>query len=158
MLVKTKKYKLDNGTYIKTGLKNIVKEQWWVFLIALAICSGYAWIPNIWWFIGSFIALLLYFLFWVIQFAGVTQLDQYKILFERLSYEISSQQILIKLNAKQGMPIKWDQIKSAKVGKKAFTLVLSKAQFVYLPYKVFKTENEKKFVETILKRKELIKS
>lgn len=63
MLVKTKKYKLDNGTYIKTGLKNIVKEQWWVFLIALAICSGYAWIPNIWWFIGSFIALLLYFLF-----------------------------------------------------------------------------------------------
>lgn len=93
----------------------------------------------------------------MIQFAGVTQLDQYKILFERLSYEISSQQILIKLNAKQGMPIKWDQIKNAKVGKKAFTLVLSKAQFVYLPYKVFKTENEKKFVETILKRKELIK-
>ncbi|WP_375579737.1 YcxB family protein [Marivirga tractuosa] len=158
MLVKTKKYKLDNSTYIKTGLKNIVKEQWWVFLIALAICSGYAWVPNIWWFIGSFIALLLYFLFWVIQFAGVTQLDQYKILFERLSYEISSQQILIKLNAKQGMPIKWDQIKSAKVGKNAFTFVLSKAQFVYLPYKVFKTENEKKFVETILKRKELIKS
>jgi hypothetical protein len=123
----------------------------------LAICSGYAWIPNIWWFIGSFIALLLYFLFWLIQFAGVTQLDQYKILFERLSYEISSQQILIKLNTKQGMPIKWDQIKNAKVGKNAFTLVLSKAQFVYLPYKVFKTENEKKFVETILKRKELIK-
>lgn len=135
-----------------------MKEQWWVFLIALAICSGYAWIPNIWWFIGSFIALLLYFLFWLIQFAGVTQLDQYKILFERLSYEISSQQILIKLNTKQGMPIKWDQIKSAKVGKNAFTLVLSKAQFVYLPYKLFKTENEKKFVETILKRKELVKS
>lgn len=87
MLVKTKKYKLDNGTYIKTGLKNIVKEQWWVFLIAAAICGGYAWIPNIWWFIGSFIALLLYFLFWVIQFAGVTQLEQYKILFEKLSYE-----------------------------------------------------------------------
>lgn len=158
MLVKTKKYKLDNSTYIKTGLKNIVKEQWWVFLIALAICSGYAWIPNIWWFIGSFIALLLYFLFWLIQFAGVTQLDQYKILFERLSYEISSQQILIKLNAKQGMPIKWDQIKSAKLGKNAFTLVISKAQFVYLPYKIFKTENEKKFLETILKRKELVKS
>ncbi len=157
MLVKTKKYKLDNGTYIKTGLKNIVKEQWWVFLIALALCCGYIFAPSIWWFIGTGIALLLYFLFWLIQFAGVTQLEQYKILFEKLSYEITSQQILIKLNTKQGMPVKWDQVKSAKIGKSAFIFVLSKAQFIYLPYKIFNTENEKKFVETILKRKNLVK-
>jgi hypothetical protein len=55
------------------------------------------------------------------------------------------------------MPIKWDQIKAAKVGKNAFTLVISKAQFIYLPYKIFNTQNERKFLETILKRKELIK-
>lgn len=157
MLVKTKKYKLDNATYIKIGLMNIVKEQWWVFLIALAICCGYLWIQNIWWFIGSGIALLLYFLFWLIQFAGVTQLEQYKMLFDKLSYEVSSQQILIKLNSKQGMPIKWDQIKGAKAGKDSFTFVLSKAQFIHLPHKIFNSENEKKFVETILKRKGYIK-
>lgn len=158
MLVKTKKYKLDNSTYIKTGLQNIIKEQWWVGLIVIALCCGYFLAPSIWWFIGTGIALLLYFLFWVIQFAGVTQIEQYKILFEKLSYEITSQQILIKLNTKQGMPVKWDQIKSAKQSKKAFILVLSKAQFIYLPYKIFNTENEKKFVETILKRKSLIKA
>ncbi|MEL7001975.1 MAG: YcxB family protein [Bacteroidota bacterium] len=157
MIVKTRKYKLESGTYIKLALKNVLKQQWWVFLIALAICAGYLWIPNIWWFIGAGIALVLYILFWVIQFAGVTQLDQTKMLFEKLAYEINSQQVLIKLNSKQGMPIKWDQIKSASVGKDYILLVVNKAQLIHLPFKIFNSDNERKFVESILKRKSLVK-
>ncbi|MEP2773308.1 MAG: hypothetical protein ABJH05_14245 [Fulvivirga sp.] len=157
MIVKTKKYKLESGTYIKLALKNVLKQQWWVFLIAAAICAGYLWIPNMWWFIGTGIALVLYLLFWLIQFAGVTQMDQTKMLFEKLSYEINSQQVLIKLNAKQGMPLKWDQIKRASVGKNAISLVVNKAQIIHLPYKIFNSDNERKFVESILKRKGLIK-
>ncbi len=158
MIVKTKKYKLDNNTYIKLGMINILKQQWWVGLIALAICCGYFIIPSIWWFIGAGIALVLYVLFWLIQFAGVTQMEQTKILFERLSYEINSQQVLIKINTKQGMPMKWENIKRAEVGKNHFLLVVNKAQLIHLPFKIFNTENEKKFVETILKRKGLIKT
>lgn len=157
MIVKTKKYQLTSGTYIKLGLLNILKQQWWVILIALAICLGYFWIPSYWWFIGAGIALLLYILFWVIQFAGVTQLDQTKMLFERLSYEISSQQVMMKLSERQGMPIKWDQIKRASVGKDHFLLVVSKAQLIHLPFRIFKTDNERKFVGTILKRKGYVK-
>ena len=157
MIVKTKKYKLESSTYIKLGLKSVLKQQWWVILIALAICGGYLWIPNIWWFIGTGIALVLYILFWVIQFAGVTQLEQTKILFEKLSYEISSQQVLIKLNSKQGMPIKWDQIKRASIGKDHILLAVNKAQLIHLPFKIFNSDNERKFVESILKRKELVK-
>jgi hypothetical protein len=66
--------------------------------------------------------------------------------------------VIIKLSSKQGMPIKWDQIKSAKVGKDRIVLIVNSAQMVYLPFKVFKTENERKFVETVLKRKGYIKS
>ncbi|MBL3654912.1 YcxB family protein [Fulvivirga sediminis] len=157
MIVKTKKYKLENGTYIKLGLVNILKQQWWVFLIALAICLGYFIIPNAWWFIGAAIALVLYFLFWLIQFTGVTQMEQTKMLFEKLSYEINSQQVLIKLNPRQGMPIKWDQVKSATVGKDYILLVINKAQLIHLPFRIFNTENERKFVESILKRKGLVK-
>lgn len=80
-------------------------------------------------------------------------MEQGKFMFEKLSYEISSQQILIKLNAKQGMPMKWDQIKRATKGKDAFTFYISKAQLVYLPFKVFNNENEIRFIETVLKRK-----
>lgn len=156
MIVKTKKYQLPTGTYIKMGLVNVLKEQWWVILIALAICTGYFWIPSIWWIIGALIAYGLYVLFWVIQFAGVTQMEQNKTIFERLAYEIDSRQILMKLNAKQGMPIQWAMIKRVELKKDAYVLYLSKAQFIHLPFRIFNSENERKFMETILKRKELI--
>jgi hypothetical protein len=157
MIVKTKKYQLETSTFIKLGMMNIVKEQWWVFLIALAICTGYFIEPSIWWFISAGVGLLLYFLFWLIQFAGITQMEQGKMLFEKLSYEIDSRQILIKLNPRQGMPVTWDMIKKAEKGKEGFLYFLSKAQVIFLPYKIFKTENEIRFVETIMKRKGLIK-
>lgn len=157
MIIKTKKYKLENKTFIRIGMLNIIKEQWWVALIYLALNAGTFLAPSWWWFIGSTIALLIYVLFWLIQFTGVTQLEQYKALFEKLSYEIDSRQVLIKLNTKQGMPVNWDMIKKAQIQKDAFLLVMSKAQFIYLPFKIFNTENEKKFLESILKRKKLIK-
>ncbi|MGD9327555.1 MAG: YcxB family protein [Cyclobacteriaceae bacterium] len=157
MIVKTKKYQLGTRKYIKLGMLNILRSQWWVILIALAIAAMTFIIPSNWWWIGSLIAFVLYGLFWLIQFAGVPQLEQNKILFERLSYEITSQQILIKLNPKQGMPMKWENIKKAFIGKDFYLLILSKAQFIYLPFRIFNTENERKFMETILRRKNYIK-
>ena len=157
MIVKTKKYKLETGTYIKLAMTNILAKQWWVSLIVLALCSGYLFIPNTWWFWGTSIAVIIYLLFWLIQFAGVTQLEQTKVLFDKLAYEINSQQIMIKLSSKQGMPMKWEQITKAKVTKDAIILIVNNAQIMHFPFKIFKTENERKFVETILKRKGLIK-
>jgi hypothetical protein len=119
--------------------------------------SGAFIIWSHWWITGALIAYLLYVLFWLIQFAGVTQMEEGKILFDRLSYEITSQQILIKISSKKGMPIKWDQIKRARVGKDYFILFLSKVQLIYLPFKIFNSGAERKFMITILKRKGLIK-
>lgn len=157
MIIKTKKYQLPTKTYIKLGLKNIFKEQWWVLLIALAIACMAFFIWSVWWIIGAAIAYGLYWLFWLIQFTGVTQMEQNKVLFDKLSYEITSQQVLIKINTKQGMPIKWETIKRASIGKDHYLLVISKAQFIHLPFKVFNSENERKFFETILSRKNLAK-
>src|SRR5690606_3579384 len=153
MIVKTKKYKLETKTYNKLGMINILKEQRWVVLIALAIASGYFFIASWWWISMAMLAYVLYLLFWVIQFAGVSQMEQNKVMFEKLSYEIDSRQILMKVNPKQGMPIKWDLIKKAELTQDAFLLTMSKAQFIHLPFRIFNTENEKKFVETILRSK-----
>lgn len=157
MLVKTKNYRLEKKDYIKMAMRNILKQQWWVALIALAICLGYLWIASFWWFIGAVMGAGFYLLFWWIQFYGVTQLDQGKMLFERFSYEITSQQIVMKLNPREGMPMKWDQIKRAQVGKDHFLLVVNKAQFIHLPFRIFNTDNERKFVASILKTKGLVK-
>src|ERR1041385_7895643 len=116
MIVKTKNYKLDKQIYIKLALKNILLQQGWIAATAaLVLCLCY-FIPGastIWWFIGAFVGLGLYLLFWWIQFYGVTQMEQGKMLFEKFSYEITSQQLIMKINPREGMPIKWDQIKKA---------------------------------------------
>ena len=97
-------------------------------------------------------------LFWWVQFYGVTQLDQGKMLFEKFSYEISSQQIIMKINPREGMPLKWDQIKRAAVGKDYFVLFINKAQLIHLPFRIFNTENERKFLSSILRNKGLVKN
>jgi hypothetical protein len=158
MIVKTKNYKLEKKTYINLALRSILKKQGWIAGAAtIVICLGAVFIWSIWWFIGAFIALGLYLLFWWIQFYGVTQLDQGKMLFEKFSYEISSQQILMKINPREGMPLKWDQIQSAQIGKDFIALFVNKAQIIYWPFKIFNTENERKFVTSILKTKGLVK-
>jgi hypothetical protein len=160
MIVRTKNYKLEKKIYISTALKRILKKQGWMAAAAaVLICLGY-FIPgaaSIWWFIGAVIGLALYVLFWWIQFYGVTQLEQGKMLFEKFSYEISSQQILMKINPREGMPLKWDQIQSAEVGKDHFALFVNKAQLIYWPFKIFNTDNERKFVASILKNKGFVK-
>ena len=160
MIVRTKNYKLEKKIYISTALKRVLKKQGWIAAAAaVLICLGY-FIPgaaSIWWFIGAVIGLALYVLFWWIQFYGVTQLEQGKMLFEKFSYEISSQQILMKINPREGMPLKWDQIKSAEVGKDHFALFVNKAQLIYWPFKIFNTDNERKFVASILKNKGFVK-
>jgi hypothetical protein len=158
MIVKTKNYKLDKKTYINLALKNILKRQGWIAAAgAFVICLGYIWVPSIWWFIAAFLGLGLYLLFWWIQFYGVTQLEQGKMLFEKFSYEITSQQIIMKINAREGMPLKWDQISRAEIGKDAFVLFVNKAQLIHLPFKIFNTENERKFLGSVLKNKGLAK-
>ena len=158
MNINTKKYQMSKRTFVSLGMKNVFREQWWVFLIPIAIAALTIVYPEtIWFYIIAGVGLLLYALFWLIQFTGLTQLDQAKLLFERLSYEINSRQILIKLSSKQGMPIRWEQIKKVRKTKNSITLVINKAQMIHLPMKVFNSERDIKLFETILSRKGLIK-
>lgn len=157
MKVTTKNYRLDKKEYVKMALGAVLKQQWWASLIALAIIACYFLVPSWWWIFAGVLAYGLFVLFWWVQFFGVTQLEQGKALFERFSYEITSQQILMKINAREGMPLKWDQIKRAQIGKDAFVLFVNKAQLIHWPYKIFNSDNEKKFVLSVLKTKGLVK-
>ena len=47
MIVKTRNYRLEKKDYRRLALKNILREQWWVGLIALAICLGFFWISQL---------------------------------------------------------------------------------------------------------------
>lgn len=148
---------MEKKSYIRMALKGVLRQQWWVSLVVVAVAGGYFLAPSIWWFVAALLGAGLYLLFWWVQFYGVTQLEQGKMLFERFSYEITSQQIIMKLNAREGMPIKWDQIRRASIGKDHFLLFVNKAQLIHLPFKIFNSDNERKFVLSILKNKGLVR-
>jgi hypothetical protein len=83
-------------------------------------------------------------------------MQENQLLFDRIRYEISSHQILLQINTKQGMPITWKQVKRAKRGKDYFLLIISKVHIIYLPDSIFNSKHEIKFLETILERKALV--
>jgi len=159
MIVKTKKTQLEKNTYIKLALVSALLQFWYAIPVPFVIGAIAFAYPKYWvWFVViAVVVAILYVLFWLVQFVGVTQLPQNKLLFDKMYYEIDSRHILLKINAKEGMQLNWDQIIKAQKGKDHFVLFVSIAQLVYLPYKIFNSENEVKFTEAILKRKGLIK-
>lgn len=158
MIAKTKKIQLEKKAYIKMAMLNTLKKYWWHMSIPVAIgLLTIFWPKTVWFIVIGVLGLILYILFWYIQFYGVTNMEQNKMFFEKFKYEIDSRQILMKLNEKQGMPLTWDQIKNVEKSKSYYNLYLTQAQFIHLPFDSFVNENDLRFFESILKRKEYLK-
>lgn len=184
MIVKTKKYALDQKTYINIALRQWVKDNWkWGFVplalillnVVLSLTNIY---PNYWIYIVVVLLTILYVLFWAVQITGIAQMEQSKALFQKYVYEIDSRQILMRINAKEGGILKWSQINGVFKDKDAYILFLdnaeamsnvkaswiaktvtkglAKAQFLYLPYSIFTSENDLRFTDALLKRKGLL--
>ena len=83
-------------------------------------------------------------------------MEQNKQMFDKLAYEIDSRFIVIKLNTKQGMQMNWDMLQSAVKLNDAYLLVINKAQFLHFPFSIFNSESDLKFLEALLKRKNLL--
>jgi len=157
MIIKTKKYQLDRNTYIKIGFEHIARKFWWAWLIPVALTIIFALVGLFWWGFGiSLTLLVLYVLFWVLTFAGMPQLPQAQALFKTFTFEIDSRFLKAKMTATEGMQLEWQNIKQVKRKKDGFVLVLSMIQFLYLPNDIFRSENDLRFMEAILRRKNLI--
>lgn len=157
MIIKTKKYQLQQGKYISVAMGMLLRKEWWYGFAPLAIIS-LAFITNYFWtflIIGLLVA-IVYLLFWLIQFAGLTQHEMGKMMFYNVFYEIDGKQILMKFDAQRGMPLDWKMLKKVVKTKEAYIFSFSKAQFFYLPFDIFRTENDIKFLEAILQRKNLL--
>ena len=156
--VKTKKYQLPTQTFIQIGFVSALKQFWWAFLVPVAIIAGGFLLLEYWyWFtIGAVVLTGLYLLFWYIQFYGITQLPQGKTLFEKYSYEFKNEHIIIKKNEKEGMVLPWAQINRAEQREDALLLWVGRFQFFYLPNTIFTSDNDRRWLEAILKRKKLL--
>lgn len=160
--IKTKKFSLDKNKYTAIAMRQFFKEQLKWSLVPMAIIFINAILnltgtyKNIWIYIFAVLGAGLYILFWYVQYVGITQLEQYKQLFQKYRYEIDSRQILMKLSDKEGGVIKWDMIRSAYKRKDGYVLDISRGQFIYLPFDVFNSDTDKRLMDKILKDKSLI--
>ncbi|MEY2894900.1 MAG: hypothetical protein RIS42_619 [Bacteroidota bacterium] len=162
LAIKTKKYGLEKNKYIAMCMRQLFANQWkWAFLplalvglnVFLNLSGTY---KNYWIYIFLAIGVIGYILFWLIQFTGITQLAQYKQLFDKYRYEIDSRQIFMKISEKEGGMIKWDMILSAYKDKEAYVLEMGKYQFIYLPLAIFNNDNDRKLMDKIMRDKGLI--
>ena len=158
MKVITKRYELEKQKYISLDLVALLKKEWkYAIPVVVLFILSFVLYDYFWWFfLPALLAPILYLLFWLIQFAGFTQHEMGKMFFYKMNYEIDGKQFLLKIDAKHGMPVEWKSFKNAYRTKSGFVLSMSKAQFIYLPFEIFKKENDIKLTETILKRKNLI--
>ncbi|TAF32500.1 MAG: hypothetical protein EAZ57_08805 [Cytophagales bacterium] len=159
MTIKTKKFQLEHNTYIKFCLRLVAAEWWWAWLIPIGVFLLFLATDLLWWGVGVSITLyLLYAVFWVAQFVGITRHERFKMLFDRYSYEIDNMQILMRISREKGMAVPWAKIKRAYKEKEGFLLVMSLAQIIYLPYKSFGNEQDVRLFENQLNRKNLLES
>ena len=158
MKVITKRYELEKKKYISIATLSLVKKEWLygvpcaALIIASFIFTSWFWTL----FLVGLIVPVLYIGFWMIQFAGFTQHEMGKMFFYKMSYEIDGRQFLMKVDAKHGMPIEWKNFKKVFKSRKGYILAMNKANFIYLPFSIFKKENDLKLMDTILNRKNLL--
>lgn len=159
MIIKTKKYQLDKNFYVKICLLRVLREWWWVWAVpAVVLLIPIFYTPALWWCVGLALLLILgYWIFWAIQFVGVTQMPQAKTLFDRMFYEIDSRFVLLKINPNEGMQLYWDKLQFAEIRDNSFIIWMSRGQFLHWPFSIFATELEVKFVENLLRKKNLLK-
>lgn len=156
MIVKTRKTRLSPSKYIRLALLNILRQQWWVGLIAIALSAGLFYMEYQKSAIIPPVLLLLYVLFWFIQFYSLTKMEENQLLFGRLFYEFNKERVIIYLDSKRGMPIDWKHIVAARAGKDHFMLMLSKVQFIHVPYGAFQNQQQVDLVHMLLKGKKLL--
>ena len=159
MKVITKRYELEKKKYISVATISLVKKEWLYGVpCALLIIASFIFTSWFWTlFLIGFLVPVLYIGFWMIQFAGFTQHEMGKMFFYKMNYEIDGKQFLMKVDAKHGMPIEWKNFKKAFKSKNGYILAMNKANFIYLPFSIFKKENDLKLMDTILNRKNLLK-
>ncbi|TAG03337.1 MAG: YcxB family protein [Cytophagia bacterium] len=164
MKVITKKYQLSPKIYRTICMKGVLKKKWWqplalfAGLFALNLLISLTLYYNYWMYIFAILAPTLWYLFWWVQFTASPNLPQLKPFFEKFMYEFTSRDIVLKVNAKEGVQLKWENIVAAEKTNEAFILHIGLGQILYLPFKIFNNDTDLKFMEEgILKRKNLLK-
>ena len=153
MRIKTKTYSLPKNIFKNECYKDIFKTQWWISFLNFSVLGYgiYSNMKSIW--ITSLVFEILYILFWVIQVNSVQYVPQNAILFEKMCYIFSPENIILSLDVNRCSQIEWKQIIKVKYRKDYVVMFVSKVQFLYVPFSAFRSNIEKTLFLNLLKTK-----
>ncbi|RZL00109.1 MAG: hypothetical protein EOO62_24210 [Hymenobacter sp.] len=178
LAIRTKKYQFDPNTYTRIAMAEVWRKEWWRALIpfAVGVLPAIIW-PSWWWLLLGALLALLFVLVRSSLVTGVTQMEQSKPLFERMSYEADQRFLVLRKNDKeQPMALPWEQIGRVRRDPDAYLLYFKQMEppaelapwrrwvartfdvpvFLHLPLRLFNNDNDRKLFEALLRRKGLL--
>ena len=177
LAIRTKKTQFDTNTYTRLAMAEVWKKDWPYALIPFALGLLPAiFLPSWWWVLLAVVLTILFVLFRSAQVTGVTQMEQSKPLFERMSFEMDQRQLLLRVSPEKAMQLSWDMIGRARRQDDAYLLYLKPGAppeglapwrlwvartfdvpvFLHLPQRIFNSPNDLKLFEALLRRKNLL--
>ncbi|AWM34124.1 YcxB family protein [Hymenobacter nivis] len=177
LAIVTKKTQFDTNAYTKLAMAEVWRKDWVYALVpfALGLLPAIIW-HSWWWLVLSFVLTLLFVLLRSAQVTGVTQMEQSKPLFERMSFEMDPKQLLLRVSKEKAMQLTWDMIGKVRRDDDAYLLYLKPGAppadtagwrlwiartfdvpvFLHLPQRIFNSDNDRKLFEALLRRKNLL--
>ncbi|HEX8326226.1 MAG TPA: hypothetical protein VF629_01710 [Hymenobacter sp.] len=177
LAIRTKKSQLTTDAYTRMVMGEVWKKDWVYALIPFALGLLPAiFAPSWWWLVLAVVLTVLFVLFRSAQVTGVTQMEQSKPLFERMSFEMDQKQLLLRVGPEKAMQLTWDMIGRARRDPDAYLLYLKPGTppeglaawrlwlartfdvpvFLHLPQRIFNSPNDVKLFEALLRRKNLL--
>ncbi|TPG62884.1 hypothetical protein [Hymenobacter nivis] len=177
LAIVTKKSQFDTNAYTKLAMAEVWRKDWKYALVPFAIGLLPAIIWHSWWWLAlSFVLTLAFVLLRSAQVTGVTQMEQSKPLFERMSFEMDQKQLLLRVSKEKAMQLTWDMIGKVRRDGDAYLLYLKAGDppadtagwrlwlartfdvpvFLHLPQRIFNSDNDRKLFEALLRRKNLL--
>ena len=153
MRIRTKKYSTPKSIYKSECYREIFETQWWINVFILSIFGSGIYMNYLSVIITGITLEFVYVLFWLLQVYSIQYHPQGALLFDKLSYVFSPENIFINIDATRGAQINWDQVLKVKYRKDYVLLFLSKIQILYIPYNGFRSTLEKNLFLNLLKKK-----
>lgn len=177
LAIRTKKYQFDTNTYTRLAMAEVWRREWWYAAVPFAVGLLPALFVHSWWWLALAVVLtVLYALLRSAQVTGVTQMEQSKPLFERMSYELDQRHIVLRQTEQKALAMSWESIGRVRRDPDGFRLYLKPGEapaelagwrrwvartfdvpvFLHLPLRLFNSDNDRKLFEALLRRKNLL--
>lgn len=153
MKIRTKASVLPTSLFKRECYKDIFRAQWWVNILILSVLGYgvYIHMKSVW--ITALVFEILYLLFWFIQVTTSLYIPQNAILFEKFSFIFSPENITLVLDGNRRSQIEWNQVLFVKFRKDYVIMFVSKIQFLYVPFSIFRSNMEKTMFLNLIKTK-----